>query len=477
MDWLVVLLLAGYTALMVRHAAAGRRRTRDVTDFYVGGRSMGGVALGLSFFATYSSTNSFVGFSGQAYTYGIGWLLLAPAAVVFTLLAWSWVAPRLRLFTASLDSVTIPDFIGFRFNSRPARVSAALIVVAASTLYMTAVFKGVGNILEAFLGIPYPAAIGLVFVIVLFYTAAGGFISVVRTDVVQGILMIFAALFLFAGTVSAAGGLGALGTLGNSPTAGSLFRWDAAMPFAVLIGIVVATTMKMLVEPRQLSRFYALESERAVRQGMWVSTLAFLGVYLMLVPIGLYARVVLGDGLADTDLVVPTLVSAGTVFSPLVASFLVVAMIAAAMSSLDSVLLVTASTCQRDLVESWNPGSAASALRNTRVLVAVFAVVTALVALDPPGRIVALTAFSGSLFAACFFPAIVLGLHWRRGNGAAVLASFGVGIATLFLWESFPLAGSLHEIFPAVALSTLVYASVAALTAVNGRQRVQRLFG
>ncbi len=183
-NWLVLLLLGIFIALMVHHAWVGKRRTRGLVDYYVGGRSMGGVALGLSFFATYSSTNSFVGYAGQAYSYGAPWLLLAPSAVMFSLIAWHWVAPRLREFTASLKSVTIPDFIGFRFGSNKARLLAALITIFASFLYMTAVFKGIGNLLEVFLDIPYGAAIFLVFLIVVAYTALGGFISVVRTDVV-----------------------------------------------------------------------------------------------------------------------------------------------------------------------------------------------------------------------------------------------------------------------------------------------------
>ena len=165
--WLVLLLFALYTAMMVHHAIAGKRKTRGITDYYVGGRAMGGIALGLSFFATYSSTNSFVGFSGQAYSYGVAWLLLAPVAVFFCLIAWVAVAPRLRSFTASLDSVTLPDFIGVRFGSNSARVSAALIVLLASFLYMTAVFKGIGNLLQVFLDIPYGVAIIIVVVVVI----------------------------------------------------------------------------------------------------------------------------------------------------------------------------------------------------------------------------------------------------------------------------------------------------------------------
>ncbi|MCH8819183.1 MAG: hypothetical protein IIB03_02555 [Acidobacteria bacterium] len=197
--WIVLLFFLVFLVLTAYHAWVAKRRTRGLVDYYVGGRSMGGVAIGLSFFATYSSTNSFVGYSGQAYAYGMPWLLLAPSAVVFSLIAWLWIAPRLRIFTASLNSVTIPDFIGFRFGSNGARFLAALIVLLASLFYMTAVFKGIGNLLEAFLEIPYGVAIALVFVIVVVYTAVGGFFSVVRTDVLQGILMFVAAGLLFNG--------------------------------------------------------------------------------------------------------------------------------------------------------------------------------------------------------------------------------------------------------------------------------------
>ena len=303
--WIVLLFFLVFLVLTAYHAWVAKRRTRGLVDYYVGGRSMGGVAIGLSFFATYSSTNSFVGYSGQAYAYGMPWLLLAPSAVVFSLIAWLWIAPRLRIFTASLNSVTIPDFIGFRFGSNGARFLAALIVLLASLFYMTAVFKGIGNLLEAFLEIPYGVAIALVFVIVVVYTAVGGFFSVVRTDVVQGILMFVAAGLLFNGTIRAAGGIGSLKLLQAQPETAGLFSWNAAIPFPVLMGIIVAGTMKFMVEPRQLSRFYALKDERATRRGMWISTLAFLVVYSLLVPIGIYARNIFPTGMEDTDRIVP----------------------------------------------------------------------------------------------------------------------------------------------------------------------------
>jgi len=459
--WIALAMLAGYGALLVRHAIEGRRQTEGHTDFYVGGRSMGGVVLGLSFFATYSSTNSFVGFAGQSYTYGAPWLLTAPAVVIFSVAAWIWVAPRLRAFTGAVDSVTLADYIGFRFESRAARSISALIVILASFLYMIAVFKGIGNLLEIFLDIPYVAAIAFVFVVVLAYTAVGGFISVVKTDAVQGVIMVIAGILLFWGTVNSAGGLDAIEGLRHAGSTADLFRWDAAMPFPVLIGIVVAGTLKFIVDPRQLSRFYALADRRAVRRGLIVSTAAFLVVYTLILPIGLYAHAVLGSGLGDSDLVVPTLLGDAEILPAFPAAFILVALLAAAMSSLDSVLLVMASTWQRDVVSMFREVDDGRIVGETRKWVGVFAVITALLAVRPPGSIVTLTAFSGSLYAACFFPAVVYGLSWKRGTGAGAVASLTAGVMVLLAWSFLPFADAVHRVFPAMAVSSLLYVGFA----------------
>ncbi len=475
--WPVHLLLAAYTLVLAWHAWSGSRRTRGIGDYYVGGRTMGGVALGLSFFATYSSTNSFVGFAGQAYAWGVAWTLLAPMAVLMSFVAWRWVAPRLRRFTVELGSLTVPDFIGFRFHSTPARVLAAAIVLFASLFYMTAVFKGIGNLVEVFLQVPYEAAILLVFLVVMAYTMAGGFISVVKTDAVQGLVMVVAAAVLFAGTVRAAGGLGALAALQARPATRWLFDLDGALPFAYVLGVLFAGTIKFVAEPRQLSRFYALRSDAAARTGVIVSTLCFAFVYSLLVPLGLYARAIWPEGIEETDRIVPLLLTTPGVFGEGATAFLMLAMIAAAMSSLDSVLLVMASTAERDLVGVWRGAAPERAeLRRTRVWVVVFAALTALIALRPPGGIVALTVLSGSVYAACFLPAVVLGLTWRGGNGAGVVGSFAAGLAALVIWPRTPWAGTVHAIFPAVAGSVFVYLLAARRGGAVSCERLDRLF-
>ncbi|NIR78082.1 MAG: hypothetical protein GWO00_06775, partial [Gemmatimonadetes bacterium] len=92
------------------------------------------------------------------------------------------------------------------------------------------------------------------------------------------------------------------------------------------------------------------------------------------------------------------------------------------------------------------------------------ALITAVISLSPPGGVVELTAFSGSLYGACFFPAVIFGLHWRQGSGASVIASFVVGIVVLLGWDFVPGSAILHEVFPAMLLSTAAFWAVSLAT-------------
>lgn len=459
--WLAGVLLVVYTAVLLYHAQVGRKASHDLTDYYVGGRNLGGVVVGISFFATFASTNSYIGHAGKGYEYGLPWMVMAVFIVVFTYLSWTMVAPRLRRFTSHWDALTLPDYLESRFGAgNPAlRTFAAVVILLSSLLYLVAIFKGAGNLFERFLRIPYEGAVGITLVIVMLYTSIGGFVSVVRTDVVQGVLMILGSTTIFYFVFNAAGGTSALPALMEAPDTAHLFTLSAGIPFVVLLGIALSGSLKLLVDPRQVSRFYALKDEHSVKVGIWVAVVGIALIQLCLFPVGMLARVLL-DGVTDTDMVIPTLISDPAVFPLWVADFLIVAMVAAAMSSMDSVLLVAASVLYKDMVETIHP--TAHPLTWTRIGVVGLSMLAALIALDPPGGIVEITIFSGSLYAVCFFPAILFGLHWHRGTATGTLASMASGMTVLLGWMAVGPREIVHEVFPALAVSCLVYASVAA---------------
>ncbi len=461
--WLACLLLLVYTAILIRNAWIGRQASTGMDAYYVGNRSMGGIAIGISFYATFASTNSYIGHAGKSYAYGLPWVSFALALVAFTYISWRFIAPKLRAFAANFDALTLPDYLGARFcgeadhDRQPLRLASAVIIIFSSLLYLVAIFKGAGHLFQQFLNIPYESAVLLTLVIVVIYTSAGGFISVVRTDVMQGILMVIGAVLLFYFVTEAAGGVGAIGELASQPDKSYLFEWNGGISFAFLIGLSLSGALKLIVDPRQLSRFYALKNDEEAKRGIWIAMIGLLLVQLSIFPIGLYSHFLLED-VTDTDLIVPTLLNAPEIFPIWAADFLTVAIVAAAMSSMDSVLLVAASTSFKNLIRPLHPTKAE--LGWTRSLVMVIAVLAAALALNPPGDIVEITIFSGSLYAVCFLPAVVLGLHWQRGNSRAVMWSMTLGTLVLIIWMLSGLRSQLHEVFPALMVSVSVYVAI-----------------
>ncbi len=310
--WLAGLLMVLYTGVLLYNARVGQRQSRSMADYYVGGRNMGGIVVGVSFFATFASTNSYIGHAGKGYEYGLPWMTMPVFIVVFTFLSWSSVAPRLRRFTSHWDALTLPDYLESRFGSARGylRLAAGLVILFASLLYLIAIFKGAGNLFQVFLGIGYEGAVALTLVIVMLYTSIGGFVSVVRTDVVQGILMVLGSVTIFYFVTDAAGGIGRLPELAVMPDTASLFTWSGGIPFMVLVGIALSGSLKLLVDPRQVSRFYALKDERSVRTGIWVAVVGIALIQLSLFPVGIYSHFLL-DAVSDTDMVIPTLVTLG----------------------------------------------------------------------------------------------------------------------------------------------------------------------
>ena len=193
--WLALALLGAYTGMLFFNAYLGNQASRGMAGYYVGNREMSGIVVGVSFFATFASTNTYIGHAGKAYEYGVAWFTMAVLLVLFSWVSWRWIGPPLRRFAAQWDALTIPDFLGSRYIAGPGKPArhpllqaSALVIVFASLLYLLAIFKGAGHLFQMFLDVPYEAGVGLTLMIVVLYTSVGGFVSVVRTDVMQGIL-------------------------------------------------------------------------------------------------------------------------------------------------------------------------------------------------------------------------------------------------------------------------------------------------
>ena len=461
--WIASSVLAAYVAVLFYNAYLGNKAATGMGGYYVGNREMGGAVVGISFFATFASTNTFIGHAGKGYEYGVAWFTLAVLLVAFAWVSWRWIGPPMRRFSAEWDALTIPDYIKGRIlnnspsaNRHPVLLLSASVIVFASLLYLLAIFKGAGHLFQIFLGVPYEVAVGVTLVVVVLYTSIGGFVSVVRTDAIQGVFMLLGAMTIFYFVTKAAGGVGAVTQLIDMPTKQHLFDLNGAVPFAVLLGVSLSGALKLIVDPRQLSRFYGLKNDAEVKRGMWIAVIGLTLILVCMFPIGIYAHLIL-ENVTDTDLIVPTLVNDAAIFPFWVTDLLIVSIVSAAMSSMDSVLLVASSTLYKNLIAPFKQVD--NEVRLSRFAVVGFACVAAFMALNPPGDIVGITIFSGSLYAVCFFPPVVFGLYGRIASPLRVLSAMLSGMALLVIWIALGLNSAIHEVFPALLLSALIYYS------------------
>ena len=131
------MLLTAYAIVLIAHARTGFNQSSLIEGYLVGKRSIGGTVIGISFAATFASTNSYIGLAGKSYEYGAPWLIFAVMIVVFAILSWIFVAPGLRRFTSMTGALTVPEFFEERFNSGAVRILAGLIIAFSSILYLS----------------------------------------------------------------------------------------------------------------------------------------------------------------------------------------------------------------------------------------------------------------------------------------------------------------------------------------------------
>ena len=175
------------------------RRTRNMSDYFLGNRKLGAWVTSLSAEASDMSGWMLMGVPGFAYVAGLnaGWITLG--IVLGTWANWRFVAARLRIYTElAKNSLTLPDFLENRFEdtSRLLRVIPAIFILIFFVIYSASGFVSGGRLFETIFGMDYATALLLSAGAVVFYTLTGGFLAVSRTDFIQGVMMFFAILIV-----------------------------------------------------------------------------------------------------------------------------------------------------------------------------------------------------------------------------------------------------------------------------------------
>lgn len=460
-----------YLLLMLGIGIVAYKRTTNLSDYILGGRSLGPWTSAISAGASDMSGWLLLGLPGAAYVSGISASWIAVGLLIGTWLNWLIVARRLRLYSFKVsDALTLPEYFANRFNdkSQLLRVISAIFILMFFLFYTSSGLVAGGRLFETVFGYDYTLAVTIGTIAVISYTFFGGFLAVSWTDLIQG-LMMAAALAIV--PIIAFGDLG--GTTGAAAALAAeseyMLAWfrDASTGEALtFIGIVssLAWGLGYFGQPHILARFAAIRSDRDIPAARRIAVTWTAIALISSVAVGLLGVGFVQRDLADGETVFMVMVN--LIFHPVIAGILLAAILAAIMSTADSQLLVSSSALTDDFYKAIfrKDASQTELVWVGRFAVIAIAIVAYLLALNPDATVLDLVAYAWAGFGAAFGPALIMSLYWRRMNKWGALAGIVTGGVTVVIWAE--LSGGLfdlYEIVPGVILAyiAIVVASLA----------------
>lgn len=421
-----------------------RKHTKSVDGFVLGGRSVGPWLSAFAFGTSYFSAVIFIGYAGQfGWKYGLSafWIGVGNA-LLGSLLAWWVLGPRTREITQRLKATTMPEFFGKRYHSKALRIASAAIIFVFLIPYTASVYNGLSRLFEMAFGLPYEVCIVGMAVVTCIYVVLGGYMATVLNDFVQGIVMLIGIVAVIAAVLAGQGGFSeAIISLSQIPAEGSSMNGAFISMFGPdlfnLLGVVILTSLGTWGLPQMVSKFYAIKSGPAIKQGAIISTVfAFIvagGSYFL----GGFARL-FGDEIAFSaqgtpiyDSIIPTMLSG---LPDILLGIVVVLVLSASMSTLSSLVLTSSSSLTLDLLKDnvIKSMSDRSQIVWMRGLIVVFVVISAALALvqytSTITFIAQLMSISWGALAGAFLGPLLWGVYSGRISKAAVWASFIVGV-------------------------------------------------
>ncbi len=412
------------------------RRVTSAREFFVAGKGVGVWTLAIASMASALSGFAFIGGPGLVYATGAGALyIVLPAAITGALSAWV-LARRLRLLAEVRGLMTVPDAIGARYRSPGAQGLAAVAILIAIVGYMATNFLALGLVIDAIFGTGLTAGVVIGAAAILAYSAAGGIVAGIYTDLFQGAVMAIASLLVFIAALQSGGGLGDISRDIMQGDAAFLGPWGSFTPLAAM-SLFFVFGLGVLGQPHVIHKYYMVRDPRSLRWYPLLMTAAMLVTLLLFFGVGIAmkARVLAGDipPLARPDDATPQFLLRYA--SPLLAGVVFSGVAAAIMSTVNSFINVGSAAVARDIprARGWR---VANELRVGRVSSVVLTVIAVLIALRSNTLVALLGVFGWSLFASTLVPALAIGLAWEGATRSGAIASIVTGLALTLVLES-----------------------------------------
>lgn len=464
--------------LYVGYLCSKKNNTDD--DFYLGGRKLGPIVTAMSAEASDMSSWLLMGLPGVAYLSGVcdsGWTAIGLA--VGTYVNWLIVAKKIRRYShLSNNAITIPDFFSNRYRdtSNVILVISALVILIFFVPYTASGFAACGKLFSSLFGVDYMAAMIVSAIVIVGYTALGGFLAASTTDLIQSIVMTIALIIVLVFGVSVAGGFQAV--VDNAKNLPGYFSLNAmydpvagtSSPYGIITKVsTLAWGLGYFGMPHILLRFMAIEDDNKLSlsrriASIWVvislAIAIFIGtVGLAMTNVGAVDKL---EGSASETIIVKisALLSTKGIVPALIAGVIIAGILASTMSTADSQLIAASSAVSKNLFTAAHiKTDPKKTVFTARATLLVIAVIAAFLARNPDSSVFGIVSFAWAGFGAAFGPVVLFALFWRRSNRYGAIAGMISGGAMVFIWKYLvrPLGGAwdIYELLPAFIISCI----------------------
>lgn len=447
---LVMILI--YFGVLFWIGVVASRKIADMKDYFVAGKALNYWLVSFSSRATGESGWLLLGLTGMGFAVGIHAFWVVLGEVIGVTLCWVLLTQRFKVLTDRYESITVTDYLCDRVKdtSHIIRVVATLALVVFITTYVSAQFAACGKAFTGFLGVPHVWGVLIGAVIVGFYSVAGGFYAVAWSDLVQGVLMLFGLILVPVVGMALAGGWSATMSAVHSADPMMLSVWGQSgwgWKGALSAMGLVAVGLGYLGSPQLFVRFIAVKDKQELTKGAMIAVLFTILADAGAVLTGMAGRALLNGTLSpyktlllkDSEQILP--VMANALFPLLITGLLIAVVLAAIMSTADSLLVLVSSAVVRDTWQKiFRPDADTKTLTKlSRAVTLALCLLALLPAFDPKSKIFWFVLFAWTGITSAFCPVLILSLYWKRLTKWGTLAGMLTGLTLTIAWKVLPL--------------------------------------
>lgn len=450
---LMAVMIVLFFGVMIYVGIYCRKKARDVNGFVLGGRSVGPWLTAFTYGTSYFSAVIFIGYAGQfGYLFGVAstWIGIGNA-IIGSLLAWVILGRRTRVMTQHLDTKTMSDFFGKRFDSNALKIASACIIFIFLIPYTASLFNGLSRLFTVAFGftnenLAYTIIVCVMALLTGVYVLAGGYVATAINDFIQGIIMLIGIVAVIAAVLNTNGGLTASMEMLAETSGWEYSSFFGAMP--VFLGfIIILTSLGTWGLPQMVSKFYAIKSENDIKKGTIISTIFALIVAGGCYFIGGFGRIFVSET-KDFDSIIPTMLDKA-VTSDFLMGIIVILVLSASMSTLSSLVMTSSSTLTLDLIKGniipKEKMSEKKQMLIMRTFIAVFIVISATIAIIQKiynfSEIASLMGISWGALAGAFLAPFLYGLYSKKITKSSVWVCFVSGIGIMIFSLIYKLSG------------------------------------